>query len=273
MFIQDLRRAVRVFRLEPGFATAAVLTLALGIGANTALFAVVEAVLLRPLPYSEAGGLMIVKHRDRATGISKEFIAIGDFVDLRARQRSLESLVGYGGMETTLTGDGEPLRVQGLAATAELFDMLRVTPALGRMFTADDSRQGAPPVVVISHRLVADAVRVRSGNPVAIDPHGDNPADGGRRRAARVSLSTGIRHRRDHPGAHCRRSRRPNAAAAGSSESAGCERGRPRRQRWPSSRICRRNSSRSFPSRTVARSTMPSRCVTRWSATPGGRCC
>ena len=117
MFIQDVRRAVRVFRLEPGFATAAVLTLALGIGANTALFAVVEAVLLRPLPYSDAGGLVIVKHRDRATGISKEFIAIGDFVDLRARQRSLESLVGYGGMETTLTGDGEPLRVQGLAAT------------------------------------------------------------------------------------------------------------------------------------------------------------
>jgi putative ABC transport system permease protein len=153
MFIQDVRRAVRLFKLEPGFASAAVLTLALGIGANTALFAVVEAVLLRPLPYSGAGDLVIVKHRDRATGISKEFIAMGDFVDLRARQQSLESLVGYGGVETTLSGDGEPLRVQGLAATAELFDMLRVAPAMGRLFTPDDSRQGAPPVVVISHDL------------------------------------------------------------------------------------------------------------------------
>jgi putative ABC transport system permease protein len=153
MFLQDIRRALRLFRLEPGFTAAAVVTLALGIGANTALFAVVEAVLLRPLPYSGADELVILKHRDRASGISKEFIAIGDFVDLRARQQSLERLVGYGGVETTITGEGEPVRVRGLGATPELFAMLRVTPAMGRLFTEDDSRQGAPPVVVIGHEL------------------------------------------------------------------------------------------------------------------------
>ena len=118
MFQQDVRRAFRLFRLEPGFAAAAVLTLALGVGANTALFAVVEAVLLRPLPYPGADELVIVKHRDRATGISKEFIAMGDFLDLRARQQSLEGLVGYGGFQATLIGDGEPLRVDGLSAHA-----------------------------------------------------------------------------------------------------------------------------------------------------------
>ncbi len=153
MFVQDVRRALRVFRLEPGFAAAAVMTLALGIGANTALFAVVEAVLLRPLPYAGADDLVLLKHRSRETGISKEDLAIGDFVDMRARQQSLEHLVGYGGMETTITGVGEPLRVRGLGATPELFETLRVTPAMGRLFTADDLRQGAPPVVMISHEL------------------------------------------------------------------------------------------------------------------------
>src|SRR5688572_10695680 len=82
MFLQDFRRALRLFRLEPGFSAAAVLTLALGIGANTALFAVVEAVLLRPLPVADADNLVVLKHRALATGITKEFIAIGDLLDL-----------------------------------------------------------------------------------------------------------------------------------------------------------------------------------------------
>lgn len=153
MFRQDVRRAFRLFRLEPGFAAAAVLTLALGVGANTALFAVVEAVLLRPLPYTGAGELVILKHRDRSTGISKEFVAMGDFLDLRARQQSLEGLVGYGGFQATLIGDGEPIRVDGLSATPELFSILRVQPAMGRLFSADDIRPGAQPVVLIGYDL------------------------------------------------------------------------------------------------------------------------
>ena len=100
-----------MFRREPAFAMAAVLTLTLGIGANTALFAVVEAVLLRPLPFERADDLVVLRHRDVETGLTKPDIAIGDFVDLRARQRSLESLAGLGGFQSTFFGEGEAVRV------------------------------------------------------------------------------------------------------------------------------------------------------------------
>ncbi|HUQ89745.1 MAG TPA: ADOP family duplicated permease, partial [Vicinamibacterales bacterium] len=153
MFFQDARRALRLFRLEPGFTAAAVLTLALGIGANTALFAIVEAVLLRPLPISGADELVVLKHRDTTTGISKEFIAIGDFVDLEERQQTLQPLAAYGGMQGTLFEGAEPTRVTGLGATPELFDALRVQPAMGRLISADDLRKGAPPVMMISYEL------------------------------------------------------------------------------------------------------------------------
>ena len=153
MFFQDARRALRLFRLEPGFTAAAVLTLALGIGANTALFAVVEAVLLRPLPVNGADDLVIVKHRDAPTGVTKEFIAIGDFIDLKVRQQTLQPLAAYGGVQGTLFEGVEPLRVTGLGATPELFEALRVQPAMGRAIGAEDLRQGAPPVVMISDEL------------------------------------------------------------------------------------------------------------------------
>ena len=153
MFIQDLRRAFRLFRLEPGFTAAAVLTLALGIGANTALFAVVEAVLLRPLPVNGADELVILKHRDVATGISKEFIAVGDFIDLQEQQKTLQPLAAYGGMQGTLFEGDEPTRVTGLGASPELFEALGVQPAMGRLINADDLRQGAPPVIMISYEL------------------------------------------------------------------------------------------------------------------------
>ena len=152
-FSQDLRRALRLFRMEPGFAAAAVLTLALGIGANTALFAVVEAVLLRPLPIAGADDLVFARHRDMTTGITKEFLALGDLLDLRDRQQSLEALAPYGGFQNTLFGDGEPMRVEGLGATPELLAALRVQPEMGRLFDANDMRQDAQPVAIISHEL------------------------------------------------------------------------------------------------------------------------
>ena len=151
MFFQDVRRALRLFRLEPGFTVAAVLTLALGIGANTALFAVVEAVLLRPLPLSGADELVILKHRDTGTGATKEFLGIGDFIDLKARTQTLQPLAAYGGLQATLWGGEEPVRVSGLGATPELFEALRVQPAMGRLIGPDDLRQGAAPVMMISY--------------------------------------------------------------------------------------------------------------------------
>ena len=170
MFMQDVRRALRLFRMEPGFTAAAVLTLALGIGANTALFAVVEAVLLRPLPIAGADDLVMVRHRDVPTGITKEFLALGDLLDMRDRQQSLEALAPYGGLSNTLYSDGEPMRVEGLGATPELLAALRVQPEIGRLFDANDMRQGAQPVVDHQPRALADPIRIRSEHPVAQHP-------------------------------------------------------------------------------------------------------
>ena len=83
-------------------------SLALGLGANTALFAIVDAALLRPLPFAQGDDLVALRHRDVRTGLTKPDVAIGDFVDLRGRQRVLESLAGYGGFQGTLYGEGEP---------------------------------------------------------------------------------------------------------------------------------------------------------------------
>ena len=153
MLLHHLRHAFRMIVREPAFSTAAILTLALGVGANVAVFAVVESVLLRPLPYADADNLVILNHRDRRTGISKEFVAIGDYVDLAARQTTLDHLVAYGAGPATIYGDAEPVNVSALAATSGLFELLRVTPALGRQLTADDTRQGAAPVAILGYEL------------------------------------------------------------------------------------------------------------------------
>jgi predicted permease len=153
MFLRDLRHAARVFVREPAFAVAVVLTLGLGIGANTALFAVVESVLLRPLPYPDADRIVRVKHRDVRTGFAKSDVAIGDFIELAARQQSFEAFGGYYGFQTALIGDGEPRRLEGLSVTPEIFGVLGLQPALGRAFTADDSQQGAPPVAIVSYEV------------------------------------------------------------------------------------------------------------------------
>ncbi len=153
MRTHDLRQAFRIFRREPAFAAAAVLTLTLGIGANTALFAVVEAVLLRPLPFDDADRLVVLRHRDVETGLTKPDIAIGDFVDLARRQHTLESLAGFGGFQSTLFGDGEPVRVDGAVATPDALHALRVRPSLGRLLQGDDAREGAAPVVLVSRNF------------------------------------------------------------------------------------------------------------------------
>ncbi len=151
MFIYQIRHALRLLIRDKAFSSAAVLTLALGIGANVAVFAVLEAVMLRPLPYPNAHELVILNHRDDRTGITKAFIAIGDFVDLAARQSVFESLDGYGNFDGTVYGLGDPIRVAGLSASQRLFDTLRFQPVAGRAFRPDDARQGAAPVVVLGH--------------------------------------------------------------------------------------------------------------------------
>jgi len=114
---------------------------------------VVEAVLLRPFPYPDAGRLVILNHRDRRTGITKEFIAIGDYLDLTQRQSSLESIGAYGNGQSTLFGVGEPFRVETLGAGPGLLETLGAHPAMGRGIQPSDARPGAPPVVLLSYEL------------------------------------------------------------------------------------------------------------------------
>jgi predicted permease len=132
---------------------AAVAVLALGVGANAAVFAVVEAVLLRPLPYRDADTLVVLNHRDQRTGITKEFIGIGDYVDLAAQQSVFEAIGAYGGRRTTVYNMGEPFRATALLATSSAMDALSVRPALGRTLQPDDSRPGAVKVAILGHDL------------------------------------------------------------------------------------------------------------------------
>jgi len=151
MFFYLIRHAFRQLVREPAFTVAALLTLALGVGANAAVFAVVEAVLLRPLPYVSADNLVILNHRDKRTGITKEFIAIGDYIDLSARQKTFESIGGWGRGQTSLVDRDDPYRVDLLGVGANTLDLLRVRPVLGRLINADDTRENAPRVMMLGY--------------------------------------------------------------------------------------------------------------------------
>ncbi len=148
-----LKHGFRRLLRKPAFTAAAVLTIALGVGANVAVFAVVEAVLLRSLVYADADRLVILNHRDQRTGITKEYIAIGDYVDITARQSSFEAIAGYGNGQVTVSGDGEPYRVPVLGAAPGLLEALRVRPLLGRTIQPEDSRPGAACVGMLGHEL------------------------------------------------------------------------------------------------------------------------
>ena len=151
MFLYLVRHAFRQLVREPAFTVAALLTLALGVGANAAVFAVVEAVLLRPLPYPSADNLVILNHRDKRTGITKEFIAIGDYIDLSARQKTFESMGAWGRGQTSLVDRDDPYRVDLLGVGANTLDLLRVRPVLGRVIDVDDTREHAPPVMMLGY--------------------------------------------------------------------------------------------------------------------------
>ena len=153
MWTHDLRHALRLFRREPSFAAAALFTLAVGIGANTALFTVVEAVLLRPLPFEHAERLVVLRHRDIRTGLTKPDIAIGDFIDMRSRQRSVEMLSGFSAFQSTYFSEKEPQPIVGAIATVDALNTLRIEPALGRLLQNDDARDRAAPVVIVSYEF------------------------------------------------------------------------------------------------------------------------
>ncbi|MGH9741851.1 MAG: permease prefix domain 1-containing protein, partial [Candidatus Acidiferrum sp.] len=145
-FLQDIRYAFRMLRKNPGFTATAVLTLALGIGANTAIFSVVYAVLLKPLPYANPGQLFTAFQANKQQGIGEAGCSYPNYEDWRAQNHVFSELGGALAHQLTLTGRGEPTVVKTSVVTAELFSLLGVKPIWGRIFFAADGKQGASPV-------------------------------------------------------------------------------------------------------------------------------
>ncbi len=155
-FGQDLRYAVRTILKNPGFAATVILTLGLGIGANTAIFSVVDGVLLRPLPYVGSDDLVMVWQNDRLRGTELEWFSGPDYFDVLERNVVFEDLAAWEFMGATLTGaDAEPQVIRAARTTHSLFRILGVPPMLGRVYDAEDDRPGGEPVVVFSHELWA----------------------------------------------------------------------------------------------------------------------
>ncbi len=151
MLSQDLRYAVRLLASNPGFAIVALLTMALGIGANTAIFSVIDTVLLRQAPVSDIDTLAVVWETDRNTSTTREPASLPDFLDFKQRSQRVQQLAAFDATEVNYTPDqGEAIRLQALQVTDELLPMLGVRPIAGRGFTAEEARAGGPAVVVIS---------------------------------------------------------------------------------------------------------------------------
>src|SRR5215468_698507 len=147
-FRQDLRYGARMLFKNPGFTLVAVLALALGIGANTAIFSVVNSMLLRPLPYYDPQRLVWVAEVMRH---GEEICGAADYIHWREQSKSFDHLVAFTSGNIYLTGRGEPEQLDSIRATANLFPALGVTPQLGRAFTPEEDRPGAEPVVILSH--------------------------------------------------------------------------------------------------------------------------
>ena len=150
----DVRYATRTLRQHPGFAATVIVTLALGIGATTAIFSVIDAVLLRATPFADMDRLLMIWETDRDGGTVREPASFPDFLDFRERsQHVVESAALMGAEVNATTGDGTPLRLTGLAVTHDLLPLLGLQPILGRTFIATEDRPGGPEVAIISDGL------------------------------------------------------------------------------------------------------------------------
>jgi putative ABC transport system permease protein len=152
--LSDLRYAVRSFLKTPALTAVILLTLALGIGANTAIFSVIDAVLLRPSPLANIEQLAMVWETDRNTSTTREPASFPDYLDFKARSRSFEALAALTAGELNLTPDkGDPVRLPVLSVSAGMLPMLGLQPIAGRTFTADEDRPGGAAVALISESL------------------------------------------------------------------------------------------------------------------------
>jgi len=150
-FGQDIRYGARMLCKHPGFTAIAVLTLALGVGANTAIFSLVDGVLLRPLAYPDSGQLVWLC--ERGPDWSGGSLSYPNFSDWKEQQVVFENFGVCSGNNFTLTAAGEPVRLAGALMSADVFAALRTQPEIGRVFREDEDKPGGPAVAVISHAL------------------------------------------------------------------------------------------------------------------------
>jgi putative ABC transport system permease protein len=151
--MQDIRYGLRMLRKNPGFTLVAVLTLALGIGANTAIFSMVHGVLLTPLPFNEPDRLVMVWEKNYVRGREHNVVNPGNFMRWRERNQVFESMSALGKFNVTLTGEGDPERIPLGYVSGNLFSTLGARAIIGRGLLAEDGEEGAEDVVVLSHAL------------------------------------------------------------------------------------------------------------------------
>ena len=174
MLFRDIRYAVRTLRRRPSFSSVAVLTLALGIGANTAVFSVVHSVLLSPLPYGDPERLVAVWERQAIANLNQQPVSLPNFEDWRQQSQTFEQLAASRGATFNVTEGGETQRVAGARVSTNLYSLLRIKPVLGREFLEEEGRAGAPPVALIGQglwqrlygsdpQIVGKAIRVDGG--------------------------------------------------------------------------------------------------------------
>ncbi|HTA71816.1 MAG TPA: ABC transporter permease [Bryobacteraceae bacterium] len=156
--LQDIRYSLRMLRRDAGFTAFAVLIVGLGIGASSTIFGVVNALLLRPLPFRDPGRLVWIANHD-SRGLSGQTTQVGHLLDLRAQNQSFTDLAAYfafyGVGDNKLTGQGEPERLSGVPVSQNFFPVLGVQPQLGRLFTAEECKWNGPKAVLLSHGLWA----------------------------------------------------------------------------------------------------------------------
>jgi predicted permease len=152
-FLQDARYALRILRKSPGFALVAVLALALGIGANSAVFSVVNGVLLRPLPFAEPDRLVRIFGNFRAMGLERISTSVPEYQDYRQVPRVLTSVAAFTDADVTLTGQDVPERLRAIVGSASFLPTLGVSPSMGRHFSEEEETEGRDRVVILTHRL------------------------------------------------------------------------------------------------------------------------
>src|SRR5262245_56475695 len=152
-FLQDIRCGARMLLRQPGFTIVAVLTLALGIGANTAIFSVVNAVLFRDLPFPQSDRIVTLWENNTVDGLERDDVSPANFLDWRERQNSYEQLAAANPFSFDYVGDGEPVTLRSALVSKGFFEVLGANALHGRVFTTDEYEEGKNKVVVLSYSL------------------------------------------------------------------------------------------------------------------------